>query len=88
MGVLAVQIDKIEMNVLDMWYVGKINWPNSMSGGVLSPFQSCFKTKGGDPCKQTGKFWQPQGDKCITKCYVNPAFTATKSGAKTSACNN
>ncbi len=88
MGVLAVQIDKVEMDVLDMWYVGKINWPNSMSGGVLSPFQICYKSKGGDPCKKTGKFWQPQGDYCVTKCYVNPAFTATQSGASKAACKN
>ena len=87
MGVLAVQIEKVEMNVLDMWYVGKLNWPNSMSGGVLSPFQICYKSpKAGDPCKKTGKYWQPQGGWCIKKCYVNPGFTATQSGASKASC--
>jgi len=81
-----VQIAKVQMNVLDMWYVGRINWPNTMSGGALSPFQICYKSVGGDPCKKTGKFWQTQGDCCVTKCYVNPAFTATSSGASKAGC--
>ncbi len=88
MGVLALQIDKVEMDVLDMWYVGKINWPNSMStkGITVDPFQICYQS--GDPCDKTkpGKLWQPKGAWCITKCYINPAFTATQSGASASAC--
>ncbi|MCO4763152.1 MAG: choice-of-anchor D domain-containing protein [Myxococcales bacterium] len=88
MGVLALQIQKVEMNVLDMWYVGKINWPNSMSttGITVDPFQICYAT--GDPCNKTkpGKYWVPQGKWCISHCYVNPAFTATQSGASASAC--
>ncbi|MBP48189.1 MAG: hypothetical protein CMH53_09660, partial [Myxococcales bacterium] len=88
MGVLALQLDKVEMDVLDMWYVGKINWPNSMSakGITVDPFQICYQT--GDPCDKAnpGKRWVPKGDWCITPCYVNPAFTATQSGASASSC--
>ena len=83
MGVLALQISKVKMNVLDMWYVGKINWPNTMSSGTLDPFQICFQN--GDPCSG-GKRWLPKGDYCITPCYVNPSFTATQSGANAAAC--
>jgi hypothetical protein len=83
MGVLALQISKVKMNVLDMWYVGKINWPNTMSQGVLDPFQICYQN--GDPCSG-GKRWLPKGEYCITPCYVNPAFTATQSGANPTLC--
>ena len=83
MGVLALQIAKVELNVLDMWYVGRINWPNTMSSGTLDPFLVCFQS--GDPCKG-GKRWLSKGDYCITPCYVNASFTATQSGAKPSAC--
>jgi len=85
MGVLALQISKVKMDVLDMWYVGKINWPNTMSQGVLDPFQICYQS--GNPCKG-GKRWLPKGDYCITPCYVNPAFTATQSGANPTVCKN
>ncbi len=88
LGVLALQIEKVEMNVLDMWYVGKINWPNSMSakGITVDPFQICYQT--GNPCDKAkpGKYWVPKGAWCISPCYVNPAFTATQSGASVSAC--
>jgi len=85
-GVLAVQIDKVKMDVLDMWHVGKVNWPNSMTNGSKSPFEICYKTKGGDPCKGTGKFWQAQGDFCMSKCYVHPKFPQAGSGASKSLC--
>ena len=71
MGVLALQISNVKMNVLDMWYVGDINWPNTMSQGVLQPFRICYQN--GEPCLG-GKRWLPKGDYCITPCYVPPAF--------------
>ncbi|MCB9738819.1 MAG: hypothetical protein H6747_06095 [Deltaproteobacteria bacterium] len=85
-GVLAVQIDKIDMDVLDMWYVGKINWPNKITDTAavnIEPVEICYQN--GDPCKG-GKRWVPKGDWCITKCYTNPAFTATQSGANPAVC--
>lgn len=86
-GVLAVQIDKVEMDVLDMWYVGKINWPNKITDKAAAnvvPVEICYQN--GDPCKG-GKRWVPKGDWCITKCYSNPAFTATQSGANPANCS-
>ena len=85
-GVLAVQIDKIPMDVLDMWYVGKIHWPNLITDKAalnVEPVEICYQTA--DPCKG-GKRWQPKGDWCISKCYTNPAFTATQTGANPQNC--
>lgn len=85
-GVLAVQIDNVDMDVLDMWYVGKINWPNKITDKAavnIEPVEICYQN--GDPCKG-GKRWVPKGDWCITKCYTNPAFTATQSGANPAVC--
>jgi hypothetical protein len=85
-GVLAVQIDKIPMDVLDMWYVGKIHWPNLITDKAavnVEPVEICYQTA--DPCKG-GKRWQPTGDWCITKCYTNPAFSATQTGANPLNC--
>ena len=86
LGVLALQISKVLLKPLDMWHVGRINWPNTMSQGALDPFQICYQS--GDPCKG-GKRWQPKGEHCIKSCYVHPAFTAsTTSAAKPSGCKN
>jgi hypothetical protein len=70
-GGLAVQIVKVKMNALDMWYAGKLNWPNSMSGGSAKVFETCFQS--GLSCK-AGKslMWQPKGEWCITPCYLPP----------------
>ncbi len=85
-GVLAVQIAKATMNPLDMWYVGKVFWPNHMSGGSLEPFQICYRTADGDPCKGTGKYWLTEGEYCIKSCYLNPAFIPSKNAAPEEAC--
>ncbi len=71
LGVLALQISKVKMNVLDMWHVGRINWPNTMAQGVLDPFHICYQS--GDPCKG-GKKWRLKGDYCIARCYLPKAF--------------
>lgn len=70
-GGLAVQIVKVKMNALDMWYAGKLNWPNSMSGGSAKVFETCYQS--GLSCK-AGKslMWQPKGEWCITPCYLPP----------------
>jgi len=83
MGVLALQVANVKMNVLDMWYVGRINWPNTMSQGALDPLQICYQT--GDPCSG-GTRWVAKGSHCITPCYVNPAFTSPQSGANPKVC--
>ena len=69
--------DGIEMKALDMWYVGKINWPNQAIGGTGPVMTTCYQS--GDAClgKKTpadpkgGKMWQPSGDWCITPCYIS-----------------
>lgn len=82
-GMLVLQVDKVAMNVLDMWYVGKIHWPNTITDKAaanVEPVEICYQT--GDPCKG-GKRWVPQGDYCISKCYIPANFTTT--GAASSA---
>ncbi len=67
----------IELKALDMWYVGKINWPNESIGGVGPAVTTCYQS--GDACigKKTpgdpkgGKMWEPKGDWCITPCYIS-----------------
>jgi hypothetical protein len=82
-GVLALNIDKVEMDPLDMWYVAKIHWPNQLTGVDQPPFTVCKQS--GDACigqqdatnPKGGKMWKPAGDWCITKCYENKSFTAS-----------
>ncbi|MSP90747.1 MAG: hypothetical protein EXR79_02900 [Myxococcales bacterium] len=98
-GTLALQITKVPMDLLDMWYVGKINWPNELKGSKLPVFTQCYQTKGAvcagnvanDPKYCAGKagcgqMWKPSGDFCITKCYENKAFAAQAAGAKPAQC--
>lgn len=74
MGVLMAQFDKVELKPLDMWNVGRINWPNTASGGSLAAVEACYQTPGAAPCGGFGKAWQPTGAPCVTPCYVNPSF--------------
>ena len=76
-GVLAVQYANVALKPLDMWYVGRLNWPNTMSGGSQNPLSTCHQTVGAKPCDGQGKWWQPQGEHCITPCYINPAFVGS-----------
>ncbi len=86
-GVVTLKVDKIKMDPLDMWYVGKINWPNQLTSGPLPPISMCYQS--GDAClglsdpnnPKAGKMWKPVGDWCITKCYVNELFIAAAGGA-------
>lgn len=80
LGVQVVSYAGVAMKPLDMWYVGKIHWPNVLTGGTGDPFETCYQS--GDAClaKQDpsnplgGKMWQATGKFCITHCYVNEAF--------------
>ena len=89
LGALAVTLTGPQMNALDFWYVGKVQWPNSMSdpGASLTPVALCFQT--GSPCEKVnpGKMWTSSGDHCVRPCYVNPAFTATQPGASAGGCS-
>ena len=86
LGAVALKIDKINMNPLDMWYVGRLNWPNQLanSGSNDPPLTVCYQS--GDTCSGAGKMWQPKGDWCITPCYVNPTFSSTTGGATPPGC--
>ncbi len=67
----------IEMKALDLWYVGKINWPNQAVGGTGPVMDTCYQS--GDACigKKSpsdpagGKMWQVSGSWCITPCYIS-----------------
>jgi hypothetical protein len=88
-GAVALKIDKISMQPLDMWYVGKLNWPNQLTGTSMPPLTVCYQTKGskpGDVCKGTAKMWQASGESCITPCYVNSTFVETTGGATPQNC--
>lgn len=79
-GAVALKVDKIAMNPLDMWYVGKLNWPNQLTGTNTPPLTVCYRTAGskpGDVCAGKAKMWQSAGEWCITPCYSNPTFAAT-----------
>ena len=82
-GAVALKIDKISMNPLDMWNVGKLNWPNQLTGTSMPPLTVCYQTPGskpGDVCAGTAKMWQPKGEWCITPCYANPKFVKSVGG--------
>ena len=84
-GSMVAQFHKVEMKNLDMWFVGRLNWPNTLIGGQLPPFQACHKDPG-DPCKKGGKWWQPQGGACITKCYAPKALNILMGSDLKSGC--
>jgi hypothetical protein len=85
-GGLALQFTKVKMDPLDMWYVGKIWWPNTASGGSKKVFETCYQ-KGYSCVDKTNDMWQPKGDWCITKCYNNLTFVgAVGGGAAASSC--
>jgi hypothetical protein len=74
-GVLALAIAKVELEPLDMWYVGKLHWPHLGMGGSLPMFTVCKQS--GDACigakdptnPKGGAMWQASGDWCITPEY-------------------
>ncbi len=68
-GALVTKFAKTPINPADMWYVGKLNWPNTLIGGTLPPFEQCHQS--GNAC---GQMWQATGDFCVTHCYVNKVF--------------
>jgi hypothetical protein len=78
LGKIAAEFIDVPMKPLDMWYVGKINWPNSAAGGTLPVLSEC-KATGVPACpskpapSKPGKFWDAQGTgKCISPCYLHP----------------
>ncbi len=79
-GGLAVQFSGAELQALDMWYVGDLNWPNVTNGGTKPVFQTCYQS--GQSCA-AGKnlMWEPKGERCITKCYKNKVFNGSVGGA-------
>ncbi|MBM4342084.1 MAG: hypothetical protein FJ100_01710 [Deltaproteobacteria bacterium] len=81
-GGLALQFTKVKMDPLDMWFVGRVNWPNTASGGSKKVFDTCYQSGYSCPAKKN-LMWQPKGDWCITKCYVNKVFNGSVGGAAT-----
>ncbi|MBI5607864.1 MAG: hypothetical protein HY902_03185 [Deltaproteobacteria bacterium] len=73
-GGLALQLSKVKLQPADMWYVGKLWWPNTASGGKKPVFQTCYQSGASCPAKKN-LMWQPKGEWCITPCYpVDPGF--------------
>lgn len=91
-GGLALQFTKVKLDPLDMWYVGKLNWPNTMSGGPKKPFDTCYQTgaplvaDGGKCASGQSAMWQPKGEWCVTKCYEDKAFVQAVGGAAAASC--
>lgn len=83
-GSLVMQSAKVPLKGLDMWYVGKVHWPNALSGGTAPVFTPCLQS--GNACTGAGKLWQATGTPCITPCYENKAFTASAGGAAPAKC--
>ena len=71
-GQLVYQEGPVKMRAWDMWHVGRVNWPNTVTGGVLEPFVPCRQT--GALCGKgaKGKKWVPKGERCMTECYDPP----------------
>lgn len=82
-GTLAVEL-KAKLKPLDMWYVGKLTWPNTLSGGSAKPFATCYQS--GYSCP-AGKnlTWAAKGDFCVTPCYYDKSFS-TGISAGTPSC--
>ena len=72
-GGLALQFTKIKLDPLDMWFVGKLNWPNTASGGGKKVLDTCYQSGLSCPAKKN-LMWQSKGDWCITKSYINNEF--------------
>jgi hypothetical protein len=78
LGKLAVELLDQELKPVDMWYVGKINWPNEAIGGSGPVLQQCFQS--GDAClakkdpanPKGGQMWQASGAACVRPCYLSP----------------
>lgn len=76
LGTLTNEFKSPEMKTLDMWYVGKLNWPNvKAGGGTAEVMQECHQS--GDAClaspdPKAGKMWQPTGEACVAHCYTSP----------------
>lgn len=91
-SVLVEKIEKVMMNPLDMWYVGKVNWPNQVGGGSLPPVNLCHQS--GDACLgikeptnlKGGKMWKATGANCMTPCYVPKGIIDANMGAKPATC--
>ena len=78
LGKQVVEIKDIALNPVDMWYVGKINWPNEAMGGTGPVLEQCLQS--GDAClakknpadPKGGAMWQASGTPCIKPCYISP----------------
>ncbi|MSQ82060.1 MAG: hypothetical protein EXR77_03970 [Myxococcales bacterium] len=73
-GTLVVKLQN-KLNPIDMWYVGKINWPSKAIGGTQPLFGQCYQTGLSCVAKQN-LMWQPAGERCVTPCYTNKLFNA------------
>ncbi len=84
-GGLAIQWTKIKLMPRDLWYVGKLNWPNTMSGGSKKIFESCNQS--GYSCP-AGKnlMWKASGAPCITPSYDDSEFLAASGYSLPKAC--
>ena len=68
-----------------MWYVGKLNWPNKITGGTKPVFDACYQT--GLSCAAKNNLtWQSAGDPCVTPCYTNNTFVGSINGAAQGPC--
>lgn len=65
-GVLAYKSTPVQLAPGDMWHVGQLTWPNTMSGGSAAPLKICKQI--GQSCP--AKMWQSAGDPCVTPCYL------------------
>ncbi len=79
-GGLVVQFASVKLEPLDLWYVGKLWWPNVLTGGSKPVFEACHQSGLSCPAKKN-LMWQAAGTECITPCYSNAAFVGAVGGA-------
>ncbi len=88
LGKQVVELANQELKPVDMWYVGRINWPNKEVGFEAPVLQTCYqsgnacaaKKNPGDP--KGGAMWQAQGSPCITPCYLSPLANSSSAVCK------
>lgn len=83
-GTLAFEVTQV-LQPLDMWYVAKLHWPNTLTGGTAKLLQPCYQA-GASCALGKSTMWADKGDPCVTPCYVNKPFIGGIGGAAPAPC--
>lgn len=88
LGKQVVELANQELKPVDMWYVGRIHWPNKEVGFEAPVLQQCYQSGSACAAKKNpadpkgGAMWQAQGAPCITPCYLSPLANSSSAVCK------